>query len=137
METNDVTVKLVPLLVVREAARAVDFYERALEAKEVARFVHTPSGTISHVDLVIAGAAFAVTEEARAWNSEAPPSLGGSPVVLMLRVDDVEARLEAACRAGVEVVFPLEEFRGERMARVRDPFGHLWILAGAWKTAPR
>jgi PhnB protein len=120
---------LVPLLIVRDAPRAIDFYVRALGAREVARYVHPAHGTISHADLAVDGATFSLTEEARAWNSDAPPSLGGSPVVLQLRVEHVAARLEQACRAGASVVFPLQEFCGERLGRVRDPFGHLWILS--------
>jgi uncharacterized glyoxalase superfamily protein PhnB/predicted kinase len=119
---------LVPLLVVRGAARAIDFYVRALGATVSARYEHGPERHVSHADLVVGDAAFAVTEEARAWNSDAPPSLGGSPVVLQLGVGDTDAVLASMRDAGATVVFPAEELFGERMARVRDPFGHLWIL---------
>jgi PhnB protein len=121
--------KIVPLLVVRNAALAIDFYVRGLGAVEIARYVNKRGGTISHADLAVVGATFSVTEEARAWNSDAPPSLGGSPVVLQLHVDDVDALVDQMCGAGAMVVFPLMEFCVERMARVRDPFGHLWILS--------
>jgi PhnB protein len=126
MDTNP---KLTPLLVVRDAASAIAFYMQALGAKEVSRYLHPTKNTISHADLVLGGAPFALTEEARAWNSDAPPSLGGSPVVLQLRVDDVETVFQTMCRAGATVIFPLQEFAGDRMGRVRDPFGHLWILS--------
>lgn len=120
--------RLVPLLVVRGAASAIEFYAKAFGARELARFVTRATGAISHADLVIGGADVALTEEARRWNSDAPPSLGGSPVVLQLRVDDVDVAFARARDAGAETVFPLVEFCGERMCRVRDPFGHLWIL---------
>jgi predicted kinase/uncharacterized glyoxalase superfamily protein PhnB len=120
--------KLVPLLVVRDAVYAVEFYVRALRAREVARYMNERLGKVSHVDLAIGDAFFSITEENRAWNADAPPSLGGSPVVLQLRIDDVEASFETMREAGAAVVFPLVEFCGERMGRVRDPFGHLWIL---------
>ncbi len=121
--------KLVPLLVVRDAARAIEFYVRALGANEVARYVDKRQATVvSHADLAIGDAVFSVTEEARKWNSDAPPSLGGSPVVLQLQVEDVEAAFDRMREAGAAVVFPLVEFAGDRMGRVRDPFGHLWIL---------
>ena len=128
MET---TPKLTPLLVVRDAASAIAFYVQALGAKESSRYLHPTKNTISHADLVLGEATFSVTEEARAWNSDAPPSLGGSPVVLQLRVGDVGRVYETMCRAGATVVFPLQEFAGHRMGRVRDPFGHLWILSEA------
>jgi PhnB protein len=119
---------LTPLLVVRDAAGAIAFYVEALGAREIVRYVNKVTGTISHADLGVGDATFSVTEEARKWNSDAPPSLGGSPVVLQLRVDDVDAFFQRMCRAGAAVVFPLVEFCGERMGRVRDPFGHLWLI---------
>ncbi len=121
--------RLEPLLVVREAARAVDFYVRALGVREVARFTHPATGALSHADLAFGDVAFSVTEEARAWNSDAPPSLGGSPVVLQLETDDVDALFARLVDAGATVVFPLQEFAGVRMGRVRDPFGHLWLIS--------
>lgn len=119
---------LVPLLVVRDAASAIDFYARALAAREVVRYTDNRRGTVSHADLLIGGAVFSVTEEARAWNSDAPPSLGGSPVVLQLNVENVDAALATMCAAGATVVFPIVDFCGERMTRLRDPYGHLWLL---------
>jgi PhnB protein len=119
---------LVPLLVVRDAASAIDFYVRALGAREVVRVINRKNESVSHADLAVGEAVFSVTEEARAWNSDAPPSLGGSPVVIQLRVTNVDAAFEAMCGAGATVVFPIVEFCGERMARLRDPYGHLWLL---------
>lgn len=121
--------KLIPLLVVQDAVRAIEFYVRALSAKEIVRYVNARRGTLSHADLAVGDATLSVTEEARAWNSDAPPSLGGSPVVLQLQVENVDAVFERMCGAGATVVFPLMEFCGERIGRVRDPFGHLWILS--------
>ena len=119
---------LVPLLVVRDAASAIDFYMRALGAREAVRYMDSGRRAISHADLRIGEAVFSVTEEARAWNSDAPPSLGGSPVVLQLKVENVDAAFQTMCAAGATVVFPIVEFCGERMARLRDPYGHLWLL---------
>jgi PhnB protein len=120
---------MVPLLVVRDALGAIDFYARALGACEVVLTMNRSRDAVSHADLAIGEAIFSVTEEARAWNSDAPPSLGGSPVVLQLRVADVDVAFERMCAAGATVVFPIVEFCGERMARLRDPYGHLWLIA--------
>jgi predicted kinase/uncharacterized glyoxalase superfamily protein PhnB len=122
------TSRLTPLLVVRGAARAIDFYVHALGAKVLARFEHGPHRHLSHADLELGSAAWSLTEELRAWNSDAPESLGGSPVVMQLEVEDAGATVAAMLDAGATTVFPLGEFLGERMARVRDPFGHVWIL---------
>ncbi|HEX2733045.1 MAG TPA: VOC family protein [Polyangiaceae bacterium] len=120
---------LVPLLVVRDASRAIDFYCRTLGARQLAVYVNGVTQSVSHAELALGDAVFAVTEEARNWNSDAPPSLGGSPVVMQLWVDDVDSVVAALCNAGADVIFALQEFCGERMARLRDPFGHLWIVS--------
>ena len=129
MTIESASATLIPLLVVRGAARAIAFYMQGLGATEIVRQVRGDEGAVSHADLALGDAVFSVTEEAPRWNSDAPESLGGSPVVLQLRVDDVDSLFERVRDAGATVVFPLQEFRGERMGRVRDPFGHLWILA--------
>lgn len=116
MNINDVR-GIVPLLIVRDAARAIDFYSEALGAREVSRCLDRSRSTVSHADLAIGGAVFSVTEEARAWNSDAPPSLGGSPVVLQLQVEDVDVAFDRMVTAGAEVVFPLIDFCGDRMGR--------------------
>ena len=116
------------MLVVRGAARAVDFYVRAFGARVLARYEHGAARRVSHADLAIDDVTFSLTEEARALNSDAPDSLGGSAVVLQLLVSDAAAALRALQAAGASTVFPLQELLGERMARVRDPFGHLWLL---------
>jgi PhnB protein len=128
MDTLPTQPNLAPLLVIRGAARAIDFYVQAMGAREIARYVHPGRGTLSHADLALGDAVFSVTEESRSWNSDAPESLGGSPVVLQLHTDDVDRLFVRACAAGAAVVFPLQEFCGERAARIRDPFGHLGIL---------
>ena len=129
MNAEPLLPSLTPLLVVRAAFCAIDFYVEALGAREIVRYMNKKTGTISHADLGVDGVRFSITEEARAWNSDAPPSLGGSPVVLQLRVADVSAVFEKMRAAGGVVVFPLGDFCGERMGRVRDPFGHLWLLS--------
>jgi uncharacterized glyoxalase superfamily protein PhnB/predicted kinase len=125
MKTNP---ELVPLLVVRDAAHAIDFYVRALGAQVLTRFEHGTERRISHADLALGNAAFAITEEAREWNSDAPPSLGGSAVVLQLNVTDAAAVFTSMRAAGAAAVFPMQDLLGERMVRVRDPFGHIWIV---------
>jgi uncharacterized glyoxalase superfamily protein PhnB/predicted kinase len=124
---ND-TSSLCPLLVVRGAAQAIDFYQRGLGARVLARYEHGPQRRLSHADLALGAARFSLTEEPREWNSDAPVSLGGSAVVLQLAVPDADGAVAQLCAAGASVVFPLQTFAGERMARVRDPFGHLWLL---------
>jgi PhnB protein len=123
--------ELIPSLVILGAARAIEFYARALDAKVINCFADPKlGGHIVHAELAIGEARFYLSEEARDWHNHAPPSLGGSPVILHLEVldaDAVAARMEAA---GATVVYPVrDQFYGERSGRLRDPFGHVWLLS--------
>ncbi|MEH1127464.1 VOC family protein [Micromonospora sp. CPCC 206061] len=116
-----------PRLVVRDAARAIEFYVAVFDAKETAR--HTDAnGKIVHAEVVIAGATVAVKDEDDADRS--PVTLGGTPVIMALYVDDVDAlgnRLEAH---GATVIYPIaDQPYGERGGRFEDPFGHQWMVA--------
>jgi PhnB protein len=119
---------LTPRLVVRGADRALDFYQRAFGARIEERYADD-SGHVVHAAFSIEDVIVALTEEQRDWNNSSPDSLGGSPVILNLVVDDVDALGDRLLAAGAEVVFPIaDQFYGHREGRFRDPFGHLWIV---------
>lgn len=116
---------LSPRLVVQDAARAIDFYTAAFGAKELER--HTdPNGKIVHAAIDIAGHIVAIKDEGD--GDPAPPSLGGSPVILSLGVTDADATAEAMTRAGATVVYPIQTWDYGRGGRLADPFGHLWMI---------
>jgi PhnB protein len=116
-----------PRLVVRDAARAIEFYVAAFDAKETAR--HTDAnGKIVHAEVVIAGATVAVKDEDDADRS--PATLGGTPVIMALYVDDVDALGARLSSAGAKVIYPIaDQPYGERGGRFEDPFGHQWMIA--------
>jgi PhnB protein len=116
-----------PRLVVRDGAAAIDFYTSTIGATELHRFTE-PSGKLVDAELRIGDDVFSVTEEQDDVNVS-PLTLGGSPLLLTLTVDDADAVGAAMERAGAEVVFPIDDrFYGRREGRLRDPFGHLWIV---------
>lgn len=117
-----------PRLVVFDAAKAIDFYTAAFGAKPGERHVDD-SGKIVHVELTLAdGITVAVKDEAR--GDPAPTSLGGSPVILALDVDDADTVAEAMVAAGASVVYPVSDHEyGSRGGRLADPFGHLWMIS--------
>ncbi len=116
-----------PRLVVTDGARAIDFYTAALGAEEVARYTG-PGGRIVHAELRLGGATFAVKDEGD--GDPAPPTLGGSPVIMALEVADADAVGAAMTRAGATVVFPIQDWPyGSRAGRLADPFGHLWMVS--------
>jgi uncharacterized glyoxalase superfamily protein PhnB len=118
-----------PRIVVSDADRAIDFYRRAFGAELRERFVDDAAGRVVHAALSIGGAVVALADEDPAHGNVAPTSLGGSPVLLQLVVDDAYAAEKRLEEAGGEAIFPVaDRFYGKREGRLRDPFGHLWIL---------
>ena len=113
---------------VADADAAVAFYREVFGAAELFRQT-TPDGTVLFVELAFGPAKLLLSQEVRALNALAPTTIGGSPVLLLLELEDVDAAAERAVRAGASVEMPVAEmFWGERYGIVRDPFGHRWSL---------
>ncbi|HTV80064.1 MAG TPA: VOC family protein [Steroidobacteraceae bacterium] len=122
--------EMYPYLRVRGAAAAIEFYGRAFGAQELFRLT-APDGRIGHVQLKFGTSTIMLGEEYPERGVRGPLALGGTSVGIHLHVSDVDRAFEQATRAGAEVVMPpRNQFWGERMAVVRDPFGHEWLLGG-------
>ena len=120
---------LTPHIVVRRAARAIDFYRRAFGAEEVLRLTG-PDGAIAHAELRFGDALLYLNEESRVDDEHSPESLGGAAASLHLYVPDVDAAYARAVSAGaIPRTRVSDMFWGERYGTVRDPFGHEWALA--------
>jgi PhnB protein len=120
---------LTPHLFVRGVIDAITFYRKAFGAVELFRNV-LPDGTILLVELAVGGGRLFVSEESPNLNALAPPTVGGTPMLLMLEVDDVDDLFRRAIFAGAEVEMPVDEmWFGERYGIVVDPFGHRWSLS--------
>ena len=118
-----------PALVVRDAAAAIDFYQRAFGAIELSRMA-APDGSIAHAELRIGDSIIMLGEENEQWGTRSPLSLKGVHGSLHIYVDDADAVFDRAIRAGATVRYPLENaFWGDRYGKVTDPFGHEWGLA--------
>jgi len=122
-------VAVTPHLFVRGAEKAVGFYVKAFGAAELFRNTF-PDGTIGFVELAFGDGRVLISEEAPALNALAPRTVGGSPVMLMIEVNDVDALAEQAVEAGATVEMPVKEaFWGERYGVLVDPFGHRWAVS--------
>jgi len=120
--------ELYPYLRVHDAAAAIDFYARAFGAQELFRLTE-PGGRIGHVQLKFGPATLMLGDEFPERGIRGPRALGGTTVSIHLHVANVDRTFEDAVAAGAAVVMPLKnQFWGERMAIVRDPFGHEWLL---------
>ena len=119
---------LSPHIFVTDADAAIAFYRDVFGATELFRQT-LPDGTVLFVELAVGPAKLLVSQEVPALGALAPPTLGGSPVLLLLETDQVDTVADRAAGAGAEVEMPVAEmFWGERYGIVRDPFGHRWAL---------
>lgn len=125
-----------PHVVVQGAERAAAFYRDAFGAEEVSR-IPTPDGRLMSVVLRLAGGTLHIADEFPEMGVLAPPSIGGTPVVLALEVADARAVFERAVAAGAEVRQALgDTFWGDRHGQVEDPFGHRWNVAQHLRDVP-
>lgn len=118
-----------PYLSIRGADAAIDFYCRAFGAEPIVRMADR-AGRVMHAEISIGSAVVMLGEECIEMNFRSPASLGGSPVSILIYVEDVDALMARAVGAGAAVTRPIEDqFWGDRMGELRDPFGHLWSVA--------
>jgi PhnB protein len=124
-------------IVVQGADRAAGFYRDAFGAEELER-IPIPDGRLMSVQLRIGESMIHLADEFPEMGVLAPPSIGGTPVVLALDVADAEAVFAQAIAAGAEVRQPLQDmFWGDRHGQVDDPFGHRWNIAQHVRDVPR
>ena len=118
-----------PHIVVRGAARAVDWYTDVLAAEERLR-IPVPDGRLMSVELRFGDSTVMLADEFPEMGIVSPQTLGGTYMALHLMVADVDGVWQRAFDAGAEVFHPLQDsFWGERHGQVIDPFGHRWGLA--------
>ena len=120
---------ITPAIIVRDAARAIDFYKKAFGAEELVR-MSGPDGTIVHAEIQIGDSRIMLGEENPQWGAISPQSTSAPTGSLHIYVPDVDAAFNRALDAGAVVHQPLADaFWGDRYGKVRDPFGHQWGLA--------
>jgi PhnB protein len=120
-----VHVSATPRLAFRDPAKAIEFYERALGAKEKFRF--QVGDSIPHAELAIGDSTIDVTGEWPEGGRFSAETLGNSPISITIQVDDVDGFVERAVKAGMNIVRePQDQFYGHRDATVMDPFGYSW-----------
>lgn len=118
-----------PHLVAQDAAAALAFYVRAFGAVERYRLVE-PSGKIGHAELSIGDAVVMVCDEYPDFGAVSPAAYGGSPIKLLVYVDDCDAVVARAVEAGATLLRPVkDQFHGDRSGMVVDPAGFTWTVA--------
>jgi PhnB protein len=118
-----------PSIVVAGAAKAIDFYKKALGAAELMRFPG-PDGKIMHAEIRVGDSVIMLTDEMPEHGSRGPKAIGGTPVSFFVYGENVDAAWKRAVDAGAKPIMPLaDQFWGDRAGCLEDPFGHHWWLA--------
>jgi PhnB protein len=118
-----------PYLVIKDAAKALEFYKNAFGATELVR-MPGPGGKIMHAEIKIGDSPLMISEEMPERGTKSPQTLGGTPVSIFLYVNDVDAFAAKATAAGAKTLMPVQDqFWGDRYGQLADPFGHVWGVA--------
>ncbi len=119
-----------PVLVVQNAAAAIDYYVAAFGAKELSRTYASDGATILLATLKIGNSIVHLNDELPSFGILSPISLGGSANAVHLYLAKIDEVWQNTIEAGATVVMPLEDtFWGERRGKIIDPFGHVWVLS--------
>jgi PhnB protein len=118
-----------PYLCVKDASKALEFYARAFRAKEIYRLAEPGTGKIGHAEFEIGNSRLMISDEYPDFGALSPQTVGGSPIKIHLRVDNVDSFVKHAVAAGATMLRPpKDQFFGERNSMIADPFGHGWFV---------
>jgi PhnB protein len=120
---------ITPYLAVENASEAIDFYKRALGAKERVR-MPGPGGSVMHAELEIGDSVVMLSDPFPQASTKPPKELGGTSVSIMVYVDNIDSLYKQSIDAGAtSLMEPDDMFWGDRFGSVQDPFGHSWTIA--------
>ena len=117
-----------PYLIINGAVQALEFYKRAFGAAETVR-MPDPKGRIAHAEIKIGDSMIMLADEHHEMGHRGPRTLGGTSVSILLYVPDVDTVFDRAIKAGAKSQRPVaDQFYGDRMGTLEDPFGHVWTI---------
>ncbi len=121
--------QVIPYLCVDGASAAIDFYGQVFGATERMR-MPAPDGKLGHAEIELGDSVIMLSDEVPEGGIRSPRSVGGTPVMLSVYVEDVDTVFERAISAGAQALRPVEDqFYGDRLGQFQDPFGHRWSVA--------
>jgi PhnB protein len=120
---------VIPYLTVDDGKGAIEFYKRAFGATDRGSMA-SPDGRIAHAELEIGGGLVMLSDRFPQSTARTPKELGGTTVALFLYAEDVDAMVKKAAEAGAEITMePEDQFWGDRLGQVTDPYGNVWQIA--------
>jgi PhnB protein len=121
--------RVMPYLHINGAAAAIDFYGEIFGAKERMRMAG-PDGKVGHCELELGDSVIMLADEFPEMGAQSPKTIGGTPVTVMVYVDDVDTVFDRAVKAGATSLRPVEDkFYGDRGGEFEDRWGHRWSIA--------
>ena len=118
-----------PYLIIDGAAEAIDYYAKVFNATEVMR-MPGPEGMVMHAEIKIGDSVIMLADENPSMSALSPKSVGGTPVMICVYIEDVDSVVEAAVAAGGTLERAVQDqFYGDRSGAIVDPFGHRWTIA--------
>ncbi len=118
-----------PYLIINGAAKAIEFYRKAFGATERLT-MKEPDGRVSHAEIEIGDSVVMLADENPKIQAFGPAHYGGSAVSLLIYTENCDAMYRQAVEAGAKSERePADQFYGDRMAGVKDPFGYSWYIA--------
>jgi PhnB protein len=121
---------ITPYLVVDGAVKAIDFYKKVFGATELMRMASPDGQRIGHAELKIGDSPIMLADEHPEMNIRGPQAIGGTPVSMMVYLEDVDTVFKRAVAAGGKELRPLaDQFYGDRSGTFLDPFGHMWTVS--------
>jgi len=128
--------RIAPYLVVDGAAAAIDFYRSVFGMTERLR-IPIPGGKVGHAELQLGDALVMVADEAPDMGAHGPKAFGGAAVTVGIYVEDSDAVFQRALAAGATEIAPIQQaFYGDRVGRLKDPWGHVWTVASRVEDVP-
>jgi len=128
MDPVPVILEVYVYLHVRGGAAAMDFYSHVFGAQELVRLAE-PDGRIAHAELKLGPVTLMLADEFPQLGIHSPLAFGGTGTTIHLHVDNVDTLARRAVQAGATLLMePTDQGHGERQCRLRDPFGHQWLL---------
>jgi PhnB protein len=120
---------ITPYLIIKNAAKAIEFYKKAFGATEVFR-MDDAQGRVGHAELLIGDSHLMLADEHPEMGYSSATTIGATPVSLHLYVEDCDGVVKHAVAAGAKLERPVEDrFYGDRNGTIHDPFGHVWTVA--------
>jgi PhnB protein len=122
--------RVIPYLTVKGATEAIAFYGEVFDATKRGDVFTMPDGTVGHAELQVGDSVIMLADENPEFGNRSPEAVGGTPVTVMIYVEDVDATVERAVAKGATLAEPVkDEFYGDRVGMLTDPYGHVWHVA--------